>query len=50
MKKVEECDFIERCIYKILNDKKLNYLEKSYIHITLEKRKEEVKKQDENTD
>lgn len=41
----DEPKFIERCIYKILYDKKLDYLEKAYIHIQLEKRKEKLEKE-----
>lgn len=44
IKGIYEADFLERCIYKILNDKKLDYLEKAYIHIQLVKRKEELEK------
>lgn len=40
----DELKFIERCIYKILNDKKLDYLEKAYIHVRLVKRKEHLEK------
>lgn len=42
---IEEVSFLERCIYKILNDKKLDYLEKAYIHIQLSKRKEKLEKE-----
>ena len=40
----EEVKFLERCIYKILNDKKLDYIERDYIYIQLAKRKEKLKK------
>ena len=40
-----EVKFLERCIYKILYDKKLDYLERAYIHIQLEKRKEKLEKE-----
>lgn len=42
---LEEVKFLERCIYKILYDKKLDYLERAYIHIQLEKRKEKLEKE-----
>lgn len=45
IKGYEEVSFLERCIYKILNDKKLDYLEKAYIHIQLAKRKEKLEKE-----
>lgn len=41
----EEVKFLERCIYKILNEKKLDYLERAYIHIQLAKRKEKLEKE-----
>ena len=41
----DEIKFAERCIYKILNDKKLDYLERAYIHVQLVKRREHLEKE-----